>query len=272
MAVSRFLTLLSFFFWILGPIGWADSSPSADQQPSTTSARGSEAVPAYTPTELRALVRKIETQHRGQTSHGKTRMRIVTKDWTRTLTMETWSEGRDRFLVRILEPSKERGTATLKCQRDIWNYFPKIDRLIKIPSSLMGDKWMGSHFTNDDLVKEDKIDELYDLVQERADATSIVIRATPRPDAAVVWGRLEYTIDREKEVPISVGYFDENRKKVRMMLFDQVASIGHRWVALRMRVQPCDTSNESTEFVFDFLEFDIALSPTLFSLPSLRKR
>ena len=270
------------FFWTLGFMGSAETgSPSLPLLPLPTtpavhagnhSASGSGTLAAYTPAELRALVKKIETQHRGQTSHGKTRMRIVTRDWSRTLTMETWSEGRDRFLVRILEPAKERGTATLKSQNDIWNFFPKIDRLIKIPSSLMGDKWMGSHFTNDDLVKEDKIDELYDLTQERAEAKTIVIRAVPKPDAAVVWGRLDYTVDREKEVPVSVEYFDESGKKVRTMMFDQVESISHRWVARRMRVLPCENSDESTELVFDSLEFDITLPSNLFSLQSLRKR
>ena len=222
--------------------------------------------------ELRALIKKVETQHRGLTSHGKTRMIIVTKDWSRTLSMETWSEGRDRFLVQILEPAKERGTATLKVQSDIWNYFPKIDRLIKIPSSLMGDKWMGSHFTNDDLVKEDKIDELYDLTQERVDDKTIVIKATPKATAAVVWGKLEYSIDREKEVPIFIDYFDEAGKKVRTVTFDTVEMVSNRWVARRMKVQPLEAANESTELHFDVLEFDLKLPSNLFSLQSLRKR
>ena len=103
-----------------------------------------------------ALIRHIETQYQGRSSHGKITMEIKTRHWQRTLVMEAWSEGRDRFLTRILEPRKERGTGTLKVADDIWNYFPRIDRLVKIPSSMMGDRWMGSHLTNDDLVKEGK--------------------------------------------------------------------------------------------------------------------
>lgn len=234
-------------------------------------ASGPSSGPATTD-DLRALIKKVETQHRGSSSHGKTRMNIVTKDWSRTLTMETWTEGRDRFLVQILEPAKERGTSTLKVQSDIWNYFPKIDRLIKIPSSLMGDKWMGSHFTNDDLVKEDKIDELYDLTEQRRDEKTVVILAVPKPDAAVVWGKLEYSIDREKEVPIFIDYFDEAGKKVRTVSFDRVDMVCNRWVARRIKVQPLDTPSESTEMNFDSLEFDLKLSGNLFSLQSLRKR
>ena len=110
-----------------------------------------------------SLVRRIETQYMAQTSQGIARMRVVTPKWTREMKLALWSEGRDRFLIRILEPAKERGIATLRVGNDIWTYLPAIDRLMKIPESLMGDKWMGSNLTHDDLVHEAKIDEEYHL-------------------------------------------------------------------------------------------------------------
>ena len=96
----------------------------------------------------------------------------------------------------------------------MWNYLPKIDRLIKIPSSLMGDSWMGSHFTNDDLVKENKIDELYDLTLNKHEGKIVIVDCVPKPDAAVVWGRIEYTVDIEKLIPMEVRYFDEDGELV----------------------------------------------------------
>ncbi|MBF0409090.1 MAG: outer membrane lipoprotein-sorting protein [Candidatus Riflebacteria bacterium] len=237
-----------------------------------------------TPDELKDLIIKVETQHRGLTSHGNTRMTIATKDWKRSLLMETWSEGRGKFLVRIKEPAKEKGTCTLKVENDIWNYFPKIDRLIKIPSSLMGDKWMGSHFTNDDLVKDNKIEELYDLKKEGMDKNIVIVQAVPKASSAVVWGKIIYRIDEEKAVPESVDYFDEAGKKVRTIKFDQVQLISGRWVALRMRVEPLasgespeskdsEKSNviEFTEMLFENIEFDLPVAPNLFSIRSLRK-
>ncbi|MBF0547575.1 MAG: outer membrane lipoprotein-sorting protein [Candidatus Riflebacteria bacterium] len=221
--------------------------------------------------ELRALIKKIETQHRGETSHSISQMNISTKEWKRTLKMENWSEGRDKFLVRILEPAKEKGTCTLKVNSDIWNFLPKIDRLMKIPSSLMGDKWMGSHFTNDDLVKEDKIDILYDFRLEKKDEKFLFVQAIPKSGVAVVWGKLLYTIDREKEVPKTIEYFDEAGVKVRVITFDRVSKISNRWVAQYMKVEPIENSGEYTEMIFDNLEFDIKLPSNLFSVQTLRK-
>lgn len=98
---------------------------------------------------------------RGKSSQGLMTMTVVTKHWKRTLTMQWWSKGKDRSLVRILAPKKEAGTATLRVGNDVWNYLPKVKRVIKLPSSMMSGSWMGSHFTNDDLVKESRMADDY---------------------------------------------------------------------------------------------------------------
>lgn len=217
------------------------------------------------------LIKKIETQYQGETSHGTMKMVVQNKNWKRTLVMESWSAGRDKFLARILDPKKERGTCTLKVEDNIWNYLPKIDRLMKIPSSLMGDKWMGSHLTNDDLVKENKIDKLYDFSVLTEDEKKAVVQGLPKPDAPVVWGKILYTVDMEKEVPISVEYFDEDGEKVRVMTFSDVEKIQDRWIPRLFRITPLNEPNEFTELVYEKIEFDLKIPNDVFSTQSLRK-
>ena len=218
------------------------------------------------------LIRQIETQYQGETSRAIMHMKIITAAWSRELTMESWSEGRDKFLAVIREPQKEEGTATLKINDDMWNYLPKIDRLMKIPSSLMGDNWMGSHLTNDDLVKENKIDQLYTFETKAVQDSIATIICIPNPDAAVVWDRVLYTINVPKKIPVSIDYYDEDGELVRTMIFDQVQNISGRWIPLRMVVQPIDKPNEKTELLYENLEFNIMLPDNLFSITSLRRR
>jgi Outer membrane lipoprotein-sorting protein len=194
-------------------------------------------------------------------------------DWgERELTMDTWSEGRDKFLAKILAPKKEEGTATLKIGDEMWNYLPKIDRLIKIPSSLMGDRWMGSHLTNDDLVKENKIDELYTFEFESIVDSIATIICIPKPDAPIVWDKVIYRVNLNKTIPIDVDYYDERGKLVRIMSFDMVEKVSGRWVPLRMKVQPVEQPNEMTELVYDKLEFDVKFPENFFSVQSLRRQ
>ena len=222
--------------------------------------------------DAQALIRKVETQYQGETSYAIAHMKIVTDAWSRELTMETWSEGRDKFLAKILTPKKEEGTATLKIGDEMWNFLPKIDRLMKIPSGLMGDSWMGSHLTNDDLVKENKIDELYTFEVEKVENSIATIICTPKPDAAIVWDKVTYRIDLTKTIPVDVKYFDEDGELVRTMTFGTVENISGRWVPLQMKVQPEDKPEESTEFNYENLKFDVKLQNDLFSIRSLRRR
>lgn len=219
-----------------------------------------------------AVVRSVETQYQGNSSLAKMRMTIKTRSWTRTLEMESWSEGRDKMLTRILAPAKERGTCTLKVNDDIWNYIARVDRMIKIPSSLMGDSWMGSHLTNDDLVKENKVDKLYDLKISQQNEERIVITGVPLPEAAVVWGRIVYTIDAVKMVPLSVEYYDEAGAMVRTLVFSDVQQKDGRWLPMSIRIQPVEKPEEFTEMKYLEIYFSPELPADLFSVKSLRNR
>ena len=221
--------------------------------------------------DARALIQEVETKYRGETAYAVMRMRIRTAAWSRELVMESWSRGRDDFLAEIREPAKERGIRTLKVGEEIWNYLPRIDKLMKIPSSMMGDAWMGSHVTNDDLVQDSKIEDLYEFSVAWADPATAAIEATPRPDAAVVWGRIFYVVDRQRQVPVEIRYDDEDGVAVRRMVFADVRRIGERWIPMQMTVIPLDKPNEATEIIYETLRFGEPVAADRFSLRALRR-
>lgn len=229
------------------------------------------AVPAAA-IELRQLIRSIEDQYTGLSSHARMRMEVNTENWQRSLTMEAWSVGRDHFLVRILDPPKERGVTTLKVVQEVWNYLPKVDRVIKVPPSMMGGAWMGSHITNNDLVKAAHVDEDYDFSLLEETDTFWRIEGLPRPEAAVVWGKVIYQVRKADRVPLQVDYFDEKMIKVRDIRFEDVRQIGDRTLPLRMVVQPLDKPQERTLLQYEMIEFDVPLAKDFFSLRNLKSR
>ncbi len=222
-------------------------------------------------TDLRALVRKAEEQYMGLSSKSRMEMRVRSEHWERTLVMDAWSLGREYFLVRIIAPSKERDVTTLKADKEVWNYLPKVDRVIKVPPSMMGGAWMGSHITNDDLVKANKIDEDYSFSLLEETAEHLLIECIPRPDAAVVWGKIVYEILLPLEIPGKVAYFDEEMQLVREMIFDEVRQIDGRNIPLRMRIQPTEKPQESTMIRYSELDFNIGIDKSFFSLRNLKR-
>lgn len=222
--------------------------------------------------DIEALVREVEKQYMGESSRALTTMKVSTEHWERTLEMEAWSLNRDYFIVRILEPVKERNVATLKRFREVWNYLPKVDRVIKVPPSMMGGSWMGSHITNDDLVKANHIEKDYDLSLLEENDTHYVVECIPKPDAAVIWGKIIYRIRKDPQAPERIDYFDEEMIQVREMHFADVQQIGDRVVPLRLEVIPLEKPGEKTILHYRELEFDIGIDEHFFSLRNLKQR
>lgn len=222
--------------------------------------------------DLAALVRDVEQQYHGSSSRARTDMTVRTANWERSLSMETWSLGRDYFLVRIQEPARERGVATLKREREVWNYLPKVDKTIKVPPSMMGGSWMGSHITNDDLVKANHVDEDYAFRLLEDGGRDWLIECVPKPEAAVIWGKIIYRLGKQPRVPLQIDYYDEEGVRVREIRFSDVQRLGNRTVPLRLVVTPLDKPGEQTELHYRQLTFDLPLEPGFFNMRSLQQR
>ena len=226
-----------------------------------------------------AIIDEVDRLWRGESSTARVSMAIETEHWSRTLELDTWSLGTDYSLIRVLSPAREAGTATLKVDEEVWNYLPRVDRTIKVPASMMVGSWMGSHFTNDDLVRESRLIEDYDIVisfegvREGADDGVAVweFTLTPKPEVPVIWGRIVQEVRQTDRMPTWARYFDEDGGLVREMSFSGYREMGGRVVPQVLTVQPSDSS-ERTVVTYHELAFDVGLSVDFFSLRNLRAR
>ena len=229
-------------------------------------------LPSARALDLRELIRTVEEQYSGESSEIEVEMTVKTGHWERQLTMQSWSLGRERFLIRILDPAKERGVATLKVEREVWNYLPKVDRVIRIPPSMMGGAWMGSHITNDDLVKANHIDEDYTFSLLSEDQATWTIKGVAKPEAPVIWGEIVYQLQKQPLVPVKIEYFDEEGLLVRQIVFDDVQTVSGRTIPLRMSVLPVEKPEEKTVMHYRKVQFDVKLTENFFSLRQLKGR
>jgi len=225
---------------------------------------------------LEQLLDAVDDQSRGSSSAGRMTMSVKTSRWERSITMDLWSRGEDHSLMRIIAPAKEAGMATLRAGDNIWNYLPKVDRTMKVPAAMMSGNWMGSHFTNNDLVHSSRFADDFDsTITQRpaADGSgSWVIESIPKEDAPVVWGKIVITVDAKLRIGESITYWDEDGVLVRSMTFSDVQKIDGRPVPMKMRMVPADAPAEYTEFLYDRLAFDVNLPDSLFTLQSIRRR
>ncbi len=233
-------------------------------------------VPSVHAQTAREIVDRVDRLMRGESSEARVTMEIITEHWSRALDMEIWSLGTDYSLVRVLAPPKEAGTATLMVDQEVWNYLPRVDRTIKVPPSLMMGSWMGSHFTNDDLVKESRLIEEYDVriaFDGERDGTEVwELELVPKPEAPVVWGRITWLVRKADLMPVAARYFDDDGELARTMRFQEYRNLGGRVVPAVMVVIPADKPEETTTVRYERLAFDVGLEPDFFSLRNLRRR
>jgi hypothetical protein len=200
-------------------------------------------------------------------------MVIHRPDWERTMTIRAWTKGDKRSLVRVLEPRKDRGNGTLTDDNNMWTFSPKVNRVIKIPSSMMGQSWMGSDFSNKDIARADDIVDQYDHeilgVTDEDGKKVYEIEAVPHEDAAVVWGREVLRI-RDDYVVVSHRFFDQDGKLVKELQSLEIGEMGGRVIAIRQRMGKVDEPGEWTEVAVDSVDYDVDLSDNVFTLANLR--
>jgi len=231
-------------------------------------------VPESRAQDLDEILEHIDALFRSTTSHGTLRMKITTPDWQRTLEMEIWTEGMDKTFIRIDSPRKEKGVATLRLDNEMWNYLPKTNKVIKVPPSMMNASWMGSDFTNDDLVSEisfvrDYTHEFIDI----ADAADLVcIKSVPRDGVPVVWGWLVTAVHPESLLPQWERYYEESGDLLRTLTFSEPRTFGERTIPTMLTLVPHYKEDSQTSFEYVDIEFDKELRSDIFSLRNLRSR
>lgn len=223
--------------------------------------------------DANTIVKDAINHWRGLSSDAVMTMVIHRPDWERTVTMRVWTKGDDRSLVRVLEPKKDRGNGTLIDDDSMWTYSPKVNRVIKIPSSMMGQGWMGSDFSNKDVARTDDIVDQYDhsilSVEEIDGVTVYEIESVPHEEAAVVWGREVLRI-RDDHVVETHSFFDQDGELVKMLTSLEIGEMGGRVIAIRQRMNKVETPDKWTEIQVVSVDYEVELKDSRFTLSSLR--
>jgi outer membrane lipoprotein-sorting protein len=221
------------------------------------------------------LVTRADEHMRGETQYTEMTMKVIRPGWTRETSLKSWSKGRDLMLLLITAPARDRGTAFLKRKTEVWNWLPSVEKVIKIPPSMMMQPWMGSDFTNDDLVKESSVVNDYTHTIESSDEIDghdcWKIRLTPKPDAAVVWGKLFVWIDKAEPIELRVEYYDEDDNLVNVQTLSEIKELGGRRIPTVLSMSPVNKPGQSTVLLIEESIFDKPVDDSFFSEQQMKK-
>ena len=221
----------------------------------------------------RELIQQAMDHWRGTSSYSEMTMTIHRPDWQRSMSMRSWTQGEKTSLVRVTKPAKDVGNGTLIKDNNMWSFSPKINRIIKIPSSMMNQSWMGSDFSNKDISKSTDIIDQYEHTvletRELDNHTVYVIESIPHEEAAVVWGKEIVTI-RDDFVMLEQQFWDQDGLLVKTMRTREIKNLGGRTVASIIRMGKKDKPDEWTEMSVQSIDFQPTLDDNVFTLSNLR--
>ena len=222
--------------------------------------------------EAQRIIKAMEDLYRGNASRANMTMRVKTPQYERRMSMVSESLGEELMLIRILSPKKDRGITSLRREKEMWNYFPKINKVIKVPPSMMMGSWMGSDFTNDDLVKETTLIEEYALSLDETDEL-YTITLLPKAKTVTVWGKMEISVRKDNLHPVERVFYDDDGTKVRVMTYREPKRFGNQILPSVMEMVPLNKEGHRTLVIYETLELNVEdVQEETFTLRHLKKR
>ena len=225
--------------------------------------------------DVETVVKKIDQLYRSETSHAEMEMQIVTPHWERTLAMTVWTSGMDKTFIRITAPKKEKGVATLRIGNEMWNYLPKTNKTMKIPPSMMMGAWMGSDFTNDDLVRESSMldDYTYQYVTpEGASPDHLYVQLVPKEDSPIVWGKIVAAVQAKDYIPVWQRFYNEKGNLMRVMNFKETKTFGDKIAPAVIEMIPQNKEGHKTVVRWLNATFDSDIDDKIFTRRNLQRR
>jgi len=220
------------------------------------------------------IVKKADQKMRGQSSYAEMSMTIIRPSWTREVSMKTWALGTEYSLILITGPARDKGVAYLKRGNEIWNWQPTIDRVVKLPSSMMSQSWMGSDFTNDDLVQESSIvkDYTHKMLGDSTIENIAVYKMelTPKPNAAVVWGKMILYVSKDNYYQLLTRFYDEDMYLINTMRGSDIQQFDDRKIPSKLTVIPADEEGQKTVMQYKNMQFNIDIKPSFFSIQNMK--
>ncbi|MEX2600290.1 MAG: outer membrane lipoprotein-sorting protein [Balneolaceae bacterium] len=221
------------------------------------------------------IIEQMEDLMRGESSYVEMTMTIERPRYTRDVSMKAWAMGEEYSLILITAPARDQGTTFLKRNNEIWNYIPNIDRTIKMPPSMMSQSWMGSDFTNDDLVRESSTIHDYEhriLREEELNGReSWVLELIPRPDTPIVWGKVLIWVSKENYMQLRMEQYGQSEELVNTIEFDRIQNLGSRTIPTRMTLTPEDRPDQHTIMTYQAMEFNIDIDESFFTQQNMRR-
>ncbi len=224
--------------------------------------------------DAKEIAKKADEKMRGNTMEAELIIKTIRPSWFREMQCKTWTKGNNLAMILIKAPAKDKGIAFLKKKKEVWNWIPSLERNIKLPPSMMSQSWMGTDFTNDDLVKESSVvdDYVHSLVGDTIiqGRSCYIIKMIPKPSTAVVWGKIIVCIDKKDFLELHSRFYDEDGQLINTMNGYDIKMMHDRLLPTRIEMIPNDKKGQRTEMIYKNVQYNKMIDDNFFTVDKMK--
>jgi len=221
------------------------------------------------------IIKKAEDRLTGKTSYSEVTVTTIRPKYTREMTIKTWTKGTDYSVTLILSPAMDEGTVFLKRRNEIWNYIPSIDRLVKMPPSMLSQSWMGTDIKNDDLLENSSLIDDYNkkivATEEIEGYSCYKIELTPKENVNSIWGQIIMWISKADYMQMQVQYYDEDNELINTFYGKSVKLMGGLKIPTENIIVPANKKGNKTKIVTTKRQLNIEVNDNIFTTQYMKR-
>jgi len=220
------------------------------------------------------IIKEAQDRMTGKTSIAEMTITIQRPKWKREMSLKTWTKGDDKSISLVTAPARDKGTVFLRVGKEVWNWVPTVERVIKLPPSMMSQSWMGTDLTNDDLVNQTDLKEdfTHTLLGKKTvgDRMCYQVQSVPKESAAVVWGKIVTWIDVTDYIQMKTEFYDEDDFLINTFNAHNIKVMGGKKVASKFEIVPEEKPGNKTIMEYKSLKFDELIADDIFTTRNMR--
>ncbi|MFT5724368.1 MAG: outer membrane lipoprotein-sorting protein [Bacteroidia bacterium] len=221
------------------------------------------------------VIQKAQDKFSGEQTTAEISIAIQRPKWSRTMELKSWAKGTKHSMTLITAPARDKGTVFLKKDKEVWNWIPSVERVIKLPPSMMSQSWMGTDLTNDDLVKESSMvdDFTHTMLGKETIGTRTCykIQSVANEDAAVVWGKIINWVDVKDYIQMKTEFYDEDNELVNTFTGMNIKVMGGKTIASKMEIIPVNKKSQKTTFEYKSIDFTTTINDDFFTVQNMKR-
>ncbi len=226
------------------------------------------------PPTVEEILDRMDAQMTFDSRSSVSRMLIITPEETREKQFRSFARGQEDALLVFDKPRRDAGTKFLKLEGQMWIYFPRTEKTVKLSGHLLRQSMLGSDFSYEDMTENRKMLDDYDgelLDDEDLGGEPCYVIHLKEKERGMSYPERRYWVAKSTFLPVREERYAKSGRLLKVARFEDVRQFEDRAYPARIIMEDKLKEGSRTEVVLDEIRFKIPEPEGVFDRRNLRR-